>query len=374
MTTDAAFGWSGPRSSGAAEPRPWSVGSPTFRADTFDRPRRASPWAGHRWFAYDLIQYQQPRRIAELGTHYGCSFFAFCDAVRDHGIDSEVIAVDTWEGDEHAGFYDDVFELVSGWVDDHYDMVDTRLIRSTFDAAVDQIEPASVDLLHIDGYHSYEAAAHDHESWRDRLSPFATVLFHDVDPASGYGSADYWRELAGREGGWTFLHSFGLGVLTRDSELVGTLSSEAFAQLGQVYPARAAADLAAMQVEDLSEMVSARQTVIERQDALISDKDGTIADQAAFIDQQGAALLQQAALIADRDLAIADQAAIVDAKQAIIEHQDFLIADRDEAIAAQAQLVDAKQAIIDQQNVAITERDRALAERNRSRTTTSTGH
>ncbi len=336
MTSNTAFGWSGPRPSGSAEPRPWSVGSPTFSADTFDRPRRASPWAGHRWFAYDLIRHQQPRRIVELGTHYGCSFFAFCDAVRDHGIDSEVIAVDTWEGDEHAGFYDDVFELVSGWVDDHYDMVDTRLIRSTFDAAVDQIELGSVDLLHIDGYHSYEAAAHDHESWQDRLTPSATVLFHDVDPASGYGSADYWRELAGREGGWTFLHSFGLGVLTRDDELVATLSSDAFAQLGQVYPARAHADLAAMQVEDLSEMVTARQAVIDRQDALIADKDGTIADQAAFIEDQQAALARQDALIADWARTISDQAALVDAKQAIIDHQDLLIVERDETIAAQA--------------------------------------
>jgi hypothetical protein len=332
MTDNSEFGWSGPRPASLAA-RPWRVGDPDFLADRFDRPRRASPWAGHRNFAWDLIGYLAPRRIVELGTHYGCSFWAFCQAVADHGLSTEVIAVDTWEGDPHAGRYEGVYELVVDWLGEHFPHVDARLIRSQFDDAVRDIELGSVDLLHIDGFHSYEAASHDHQTWESRLSPTATVLFHDVDPASGYGSAEYWRELCARDGGWTFLHNFGLGVLTRHPELASLMSSDTFATIAQVYPARARGDLTSMQVEDLTALVEAKQAIIDQQDQLIHD----------------------------RDEAIASQAALVEAKQAIIDHQDELIRDRDEAIAAQAALVDAKQAMIEQRDRLVSERDEQIA-------------
>jgi len=326
-------GWTGPRPEDRST-KPWIVGTPEFRADEFDRPRRSSPWSGHRFFAWDLVGYLSPHRVVELGTHYGCSFFAFCQAVEDHRLDTEVIAVDTWAGDPHAGFYDGVYELVSDWLREHYPTVNARLLRSTFDEALDAIEPGSVDLLHIDGFHSYEAASQDYGSWKSRLSPTGTVLFHDVDPSSGYGSARFWAELAGTEGGWTFVHNFGLGVLTRDPELATMLASDTFATIARVYPALAAADLARMQVEDLTALVDAKEHVIVSQQALIDD----------------------------RDRAIAAQAQLIDGKQAIIDHQDFLIADRDEAIAAQTALIDAKQAVMDHQDKVIAERDQQIAE------------
>ena len=34
-------------------------------------------WAGHKFFAYDLVRNIKPKIIAELGTHYGTSFFLF---------------------------------------------------------------------------------------------------------------------------------------------------------------------------------------------------------------------------------------------------------------------------------------------------------
>ena len=48
---------------------------------------------------------ESPRTIVELGTHYGVSFFAFCQAVLDEGYPARLHAVDTWTGDPHAGEY-----------------------------------------------------------------------------------------------------------------------------------------------------------------------------------------------------------------------------------------------------------------------------
>ena len=42
-----------------------------------------SPWVGHRRFIYDLTRYLEPDRIVELGSYYGCSAFAFLQAVKD---------------------------------------------------------------------------------------------------------------------------------------------------------------------------------------------------------------------------------------------------------------------------------------------------
>ena len=57
----------------------------------------------------------------ELGTHWGVSFFAFCQAVKDHNLPSQLNAVDTWQGEEHAGVYGEevikkVKEIIFCWI------------------------------------------------------------------------------------------------------------------------------------------------------------------------------------------------------------------------------------------------------------------
>lgn len=305
--------WRGPTPDPGAEHLEWTIGTPTFSADRFDRERRSSPWAGHRWFAYDLVTALRPRLVVELGTHFGCSFFAMCEAVSAQGLETELVAVDTWRGDPHAGFYDDeVFELFEGWRREHFPAVTTQALRSTFDDALGEIGDGSVDLLHIDGLHTYEAVTHDFTTWRPKLAPGATVLFHDVAPDSGYESSRFWSEICAEFGGFTFFHSFGLGVLTWNERLAALLSSTVFANIARFYPAQASADLGEMRIEDDCRLLEERQAVVEHQDRLI----------------------------AARDEALAAQARMIDERQALIEHQDRLIAGRDEALAAQARRID----------------------------------
>ena len=71
-------------------------------------------WAGHKYFAYDLVVNLKPKVIVELGTHYGTSLWSFSQAVKDQNLDTELFAVDTWQGEKHAGFYgEEVFETVN---------------------------------------------------------------------------------------------------------------------------------------------------------------------------------------------------------------------------------------------------------------------
>ena len=92
-------------------------------------------------------------------------------------------------------------------------------MRSTFEAAVSEFEDSSIDLLHIDGLHTYEAVKNDFETWKPKLSNSAVVLLHDTRVwANGFGVWRFFAEL--RERYWTFefAHSFGLGMVVVGSE------------------------------------------------------------------------------------------------------------------------------------------------------------
>jgi hypothetical protein len=344
-------GWQGPRPVDRSfRSRPWTIGDPAFCSDRFDRPRRSSPWAGHRWFAYDLVGWLRPSRIVELGTHFGCSFFALCQATQEHGTDSELIAVDTWAGDPHAGFYgDEVYQQVATNLAEHFAGVRATLSRKLFDEALEDVEDSSIDLLHIDGYHTYEAVTHDFRSWEPKLSASGTVLFHDINPSSGYGSSEFWRQLAAERGGFAFWHNFGLGVWTRHAELASVLASEQFAVIARFYPTQARADLMSMSVEDITALVDAKQQIVEQQQRHIDDRDETIAAQADLIDAKQRIIDHQTILVDDRDEAIAAQAALIDAKQRIIEGGEALVAERDAAVKQLTRELAAKQAAFDEQ-------------------------
>ncbi|MDN7586558.1 class I SAM-dependent methyltransferase [Burkholderia seminalis] len=193
--------------------------------ELFWEPRRlVSPgaWAGHIATAFWLVKAIQPRVLVELGTHSGNSYSAFCQAVSQYGLSTRCFAVDTWQGDEHAGHYDeDVFDSISTFNDLNYAGF-SKLLRMTFDEArvyFPSQPQGEIDLLHIDGLHTYEAVKHDFDTWFDALSDRAVVLFHDINVRErGFGVWQLWQELSARYPSFEFDNSEGLGVLCTGTE------------------------------------------------------------------------------------------------------------------------------------------------------------
>jgi hypothetical protein len=178
------------------------------------RPGYPSAWHGHVAFGHWVVQAARPRVVVELGTHHGVSYASFCHAVAAAILRTRCFAVDTWLGDAQSGVYgEDVYADLKRFNDTYYSAFST-LLRCTFDAALDRFEDRSIDLLHIDGQHTYEMVRHDFENWLPKLSEHAVVLFHDIgvrEPT--FGVWRLWEELCRRYPSFSFEHSYGLGVL-----------------------------------------------------------------------------------------------------------------------------------------------------------------
>jgi hypothetical protein len=188
----------------------------------FVRPRYLPPsaWVGHLPFGIWLVEQFMPRVLVELGTHTGASYMGFCQAVQDNGLATQCFAVDTWMGDEHAGYYgEEIYQTLKSNHNQDYAGF-SQLLRMTFDDALINFDDGSIDLLHIDGLHTYDAVRHDFETWLPKLSQRGVVLFHDtMVRENDFGVWKLWKELSECYPSFEFTHSHGLGVLAIGSEI-----------------------------------------------------------------------------------------------------------------------------------------------------------
>ena len=192
-----------------------------------------SAWLEHGPFALWLIDALRPKRFVELGTHGGFSYFAFCQAVQLSGSGTACYAVDTWEGDEHAGKYDDsVYQSVARY-NTKYSAFST-LMKMRFDHALQYFEDGSIDLLHIDGRHFYDDVKEDFFQWLPKLSADAIVLFHDTNVRErDFGVWKFFEELSSEYPTFSFLHGHGLGILALDRSKIPLCLATLFACSGE---------------------------------------------------------------------------------------------------------------------------------------------
>jgi len=181
------------------------------------KPKRVSSvidWLQHVPFAFALAEWHRPDVFVELGTRTGVSYCAFCQAVEHLGLSTKCYAVDTWKGDEHAGFYPEkLYEEFSMYHDLNYRAFSV-LLRMTFDEALSEFSDGSVDLLHIDGLHTWEAVKHDFETWLPKMSNRGIILLHDTNIRQDtFGVWRLFEESKAQYRTFEFLHGHGLGVV-----------------------------------------------------------------------------------------------------------------------------------------------------------------
>lgn len=176
-------------------------------------------WGGHIPFMFCLMNYFRPHTYVELGTHNGASFFAVCQAIREFEIDCIPTAIDLWLGDEHVGKYDgNVYASFKRIHENQYNGLG-RVLRKDFNDAVADFEDASLDLIHIDGLHTYEAVKNDYERWLPKAAQNSVILFHDTNVRErDFGVWKFWNEIKENHVSFNFSHTYGLGVIALGSE------------------------------------------------------------------------------------------------------------------------------------------------------------
>lgn len=297
--------------------------------------RIPNAWCGHLPFAAWLIRELRPRIFVELGTHSGNSYFSFCQSVRESKLQTRCFAVDTWQGDEHAGAYGDEVHAQAAAHNDQYFSGFSTLLRMTFDDGVGLFRDASIDLLHIDGLHTYEAVRHDFETWRPKLAPGALVLLHDINiHESGFGVWRLWAELlAEHPRHLEFLHSCGLGVV----QIGSRPADQEFPWLvpGSADQLRVAAYFTALGGRQLerSEIETLQRYLVDRDQAIVEREQGLVELHAAIAERDRGALDLHAA-VAERDnrvqelhVALADHAGRIQDLHAELATRDQRIAE-----------------------------------------------
>jgi hypothetical protein len=183
----------------------------------FSKPQRVvatSAWIEHLPFGILTTALAQPKVLVELGTHWGHSYCTFCQTVAALSLPTQCYAVDTWQGDDHAGHYgSEVLADLRRHHDPRYAAFST-LVQATFEAALPTFADASIELLHIDGRHGYEDAKGDFESYLPKVSDRGIILIHDTQVRErGFGVYRVWEEISRKYPSFEFHHGFGLGVL-----------------------------------------------------------------------------------------------------------------------------------------------------------------
>ncbi len=280
-------------------------------------------WIEHTPFAMFLVDISRPSSVVELGTHTGVSYCSFCQAVKELGLNTSCYALDTWQGDAQSEFYGP--EVLAD-LRAHHDALYgdfSRLIQGTFDDGLFHFADGTIDLLHIDGCHTYEAVKHDYEQWLPKMSNRGIILFHDSNVRERtFGVWKLWEELKQQHPGkhFEFLHGNGLGVLVvgqvQSDPLQGLLMAEGnelahirtfFYQLGQRLTIRFERDQATSQIAEHGRVVQTLTAQARGKTAQLTILEARIAGLEASREQAAdhiTRLVQESASWQDRALAV----------------------------------------------------------------------
>jgi methyltransferase family protein len=201
----------------ATHPRsPSSADFATLVTPTYLGPRieryLGDSWSMHLPFAYDLMRDLAPKMFVELGVKQGESYFSFCQSAAENQINVQCYGVDSWRGDIQTGELDPEIEKEVAEYNWRYSSFSELKVMLFSEALADFVD-GTIDLLHIDGTHTYEDVKTDFESWLPKLSPNGIILFHDVmlrDRA--FGVWKLWEEIAREDNSFLFEFGYGLGI------------------------------------------------------------------------------------------------------------------------------------------------------------------
>jgi hypothetical protein len=183
-----------------------------------------SAWYQHVPFAFWLLEKIKPKSYLEMGVHNGISYFAVCEAIKQQGLNTTCTAVDHWIGDSQAGNFDESVFKNFVMNNEQYSGYSTYK-KNNFENAMAEIEDDAIELIHIDGFHSYAAVKNDFSLAHKKINKTTgIILMHDINEYQvTFGVNKFWTELESIYKTFRFNHGHGLGVVLIGSNLDSSL-------------------------------------------------------------------------------------------------------------------------------------------------------
>jgi predicted O-methyltransferase YrrM len=153
----------------------------------------------------ERVQVQKPRVVVEIGTARGGMLYCFAQlAARD----ATLVSIDLPGAPNCGGQTATEREVFATFgpasQQMHFIPADSHL-PTTRKQLVQILAGRRIDLLFIDGDHSYEGCLADFDIYRDLVAPDGLIVFHDIcmfpEEWQGAGVGVAWQELKARYGG-----------------------------------------------------------------------------------------------------------------------------------------------------------------------------
>jgi hypothetical protein len=284
-----------------------------------------SAWIGHAPFLKFIIREQRPKNFVELGVHNGFSYFVACQAIKECNVNCSAFAIDNWVGDEQAGFFDDsVYEGVNVINTKYSDF--STLLKMNFSDALTQFGDSSIDLLHIDGFHSYESVRNDFESWISKMNSNGIILLHDIHVRrNSFGVYLFWKEVKSKFKTIEFVGSHGLGVVFlgevpkgKLAQLFEIANSGNLSQIQGTFGSISDDVIQGSRMGEISAAVAERDVAVAERDVAVAERDAAVAERDAAVAERDAAVAERDAAVAERDAAVAERDAAVAERDLIV--------------------------------------------------------
>jgi hypothetical protein len=170
-------------------------------ACAFDLYRIPSAWKGHERFAQWLIQHMQPKVIVELGCDYGFSTIALAQP----GVGT-VYGIDRFVGPPERNAFEACRANIAA-----FGLTNIELIKADF-RILAQSWSRPIDLLHIDGNHTYDDVRLDFSQWSVHVRDGGVILLHDTR-SFPLDVGRFFKEITWPK--FEFEHANGLGVVLK---------------------------------------------------------------------------------------------------------------------------------------------------------------
>ena len=153
-------------------------------------------WNVHHPYLRQVVEEIRPDLLVEVGVWKGASLLHMAEVVREHGLPTALLAVDTWLGGWDHWELPEWFgslRMQNGFPRLYYTFLG-NVLRAEADDVVtplplDSINAATLlrrkglaaDVVHVDGGHDYASVASDLRAWWPVLRPGGVMIADDYD-------------------------------------------------------------------------------------------------------------------------------------------------------------------------------------------------